>query len=75
MTKRRSPRFRAQTGIKPSGTLDAETWERLAATSSDPAIVEYEIQPADVKGPFNKTIPQDVRKKGRAEDAQFHQPA
>ena len=35
--------FQQANGLKPSGTLDPETWERLAATSADPAIVEYEI--------------------------------
>ena len=49
--------FQHANGIKPSGNLDPQTWERLTATSSEPALMEYEIQPADVKGPFNKTIP------------------
>ena len=49
--------FQDANGIKPSGNLDPQTWERLTATSSDPVLMEYEIQPADVKGPFNKTIP------------------
>jgi lipoprotein-anchoring transpeptidase ErfK/SrfK len=48
--------FQDANGIKPSGSLDAETWARLTAASPEPALVEYEIQPADVKGPFNKTI-------------------
>ena len=42
--------FQEANGLKPSGTLDVETWNRLAATSTDPAMVEYEIQPADVMG-------------------------
>jgi len=50
--------FQDANGIKPSGRLDPQTWERLIATSSDPALIGYEIQPAHVKGPFNKTIPQ-----------------
>ena len=55
--------FQDANGIKPSGNLDPQTWERLTATSSDPALVEYEIQPADVKGPFNKTIPAGLEKR------------
>src|SRR5262245_22670587 len=50
--------FQQANGLKPTGRLDAQTWDRLTATSSEPALMEYEIQPADVKGPFNKTIPQ-----------------
>src|SRR5262245_46972557 len=55
--------FQGANGIKPSGRLDTETWNRLTAASSEPALMEYEIEPADVKGPFNKTIPQSFEKK------------
>ena len=66
--------FQQANGLKPSGTLDAETWERLAATSTDPAIVEYEIQPADVKGPFNKTVPKTLEKKAELKTLNFINP-
>jgi lipoprotein-anchoring transpeptidase ErfK/SrfK len=66
--------FQDANGIKPSGRLDAETWERLTATSSDPALVEYEIQPADVKGPFNKTIPQSLEKKAELKTLNYTSP-
>jgi lipoprotein-anchoring transpeptidase ErfK/SrfK len=66
--------FQQANGLKPSGTLDAETWERLAATSTDPAIVEYEIQPADVKGPFNKTVPKTLEKKAELKTLNFTNP-
>ena len=55
--------FQDANGLKPSGSLDADTWARLTATSADPALVEYEIQPADVKGPFTKNIPSSFEKK------------
>jgi len=67
--------FQEANGIKPGGSLDPQTWERLTATSSDPMLVEYEIQPGDVKGPFNKTIPPSLEKKGGTQDPQLHQPA
>jgi lipoprotein-anchoring transpeptidase ErfK/SrfK len=66
--------FQQANGLKPSGTLDAETWDRLAATSTDPAIVEYEIQPADVKGPFNKTVPKTLEKKAELKTLNFTNP-
>src|SRR5262249_28580748 len=47
--------FQEANGLKPTGRLDAETWSRLTATSNDPVLVEYEIEPGDVKGPFNKS--------------------
>ena len=54
--------FQHANGIKPSGQLDVQTWDRLNATSTDPVLVEYEIQPADVKGPFNTTTPSSLEK-------------
>jgi lipoprotein-anchoring transpeptidase ErfK/SrfK len=66
--------FQDANGIKPSGRLDPQTWERLTATSSDPALIEYEIQPADVKGPFNKTIPQSLEKKAELKTLNFTGP-
>ena len=55
--------FQDANAIKPSGNLDPQTWERLTTTSSDPVLVDYEIQPGDVKGPFNATIPKGLEKK------------
>ncbi len=54
--------FQDANGINPSGKIDAPTWDRLTATSTEPLLVEYEIQPADVKGPFTKTIPKSLAK-------------
>jgi lipoprotein-anchoring transpeptidase ErfK/SrfK len=66
--------FQDANGIKPTGSLDPETWERLSASSSDPVMVEYEIQPADVKGPFNKTIPPTLEKKAELKTLNFTNP-
>jgi lipoprotein-anchoring transpeptidase ErfK/SrfK len=66
--------FQQANGLKPTGQLDAETWNRLTATSSEPALMEYEIQPADVKGPFNKTIPQSFEKKAELKTLNYTSP-
>jgi lipoprotein-anchoring transpeptidase ErfK/SrfK len=66
--------FQDANGIKPSGNLDAETWARLTAASPEPALVEYEIQPADVKGPFNQTIPSSLEKKAELKTLNFTEP-
>src|SRR5712671_3989684 len=66
--------FQQANGLKPTGRLDAETWDRLTATSSEPALMEYEIQPADVKGPFNKTIPQSFEKKAELKTLNYTSP-
>jgi lipoprotein-anchoring transpeptidase ErfK/SrfK len=49
--------FQRQNGLDPSGTLNGDTFNALAATSEDPVMAEYEITEADVKGPFTKNIP------------------
>jgi lipoprotein-anchoring transpeptidase ErfK/SrfK len=66
--------FQDANGIKPTGSLDPQTWERLTATSGEPVMVEYEIQPADVKGPFNKTIPPSLEKKAELKTLNFTSP-
>ncbi|GLR88901.1 L,D-transpeptidase [Bradyrhizobium iriomotense] len=37
--------------------ITPDLWDKLAATSDGPAIVDYRITEADVKGPFLKTLP------------------
>lgn len=66
--------FQDANGIKPTGKLDAQTWDRLAATSEDPVITEYEIQPDDVKGPFNKTIPKTLEQQAELKTLNFTSP-
>jgi lipoprotein-anchoring transpeptidase ErfK/SrfK len=66
--------FQNANGLKPTGRLDAATWDRLTATSSEPALMEYEIRPADVKGPFNKTIPQSFEKKAELKTLNYTSP-
>ena len=66
--------FQDANGINPSGNLDAPTWDRLTATSAEPILVEDEIQPADVKGPFNKTIPNSLEKQAELKTLNFTGP-
>jgi len=66
--------FQQANGAKPSGRLDAETWNRLTATSNDPVLIEYEIQPGDVKGPFNQSIPPSLEKKAELKNLNYTGP-
>lgn len=56
--------FEKERGLKPDGTLDDEFWAKLKETSSEPALIEYTIQDADVKGPF-VTVPDKLEDQAR----------
>src|SRR3954471_2569277 len=45
--------------VEASGKLDAQLWEKLAGTSSEPVVVDYTIAAEDVKGPFLDKIPRE----------------
>ncbi|MCK1382639.1 L,D-transpeptidase family protein [Bradyrhizobium sp. 21] len=49
--------FAEQNGIASDKTIAPELWDRLSAASEGPAIVDYRIADADVKGPFLKELP------------------
>jgi lipoprotein-anchoring transpeptidase ErfK/SrfK len=62
--------FETAQGLKPDGTLDPETWAKLVASSSEPALIEYTVADEDLKGPFVEKLParmedmQDLRHLG-----------
>jgi lipoprotein-anchoring transpeptidase ErfK/SrfK len=49
--------FQRQNGLADSGNLDAQTFDRLTATSSDPVLRDYEITRADVDAHYVHKIP------------------
>ncbi len=52
--------FQLMNGIKPTGVLTQETWDKLVARQgSKPTFVEYTITAADLKTPLAKSIPHD----------------
>jgi lipoprotein-anchoring transpeptidase ErfK/SrfK len=52
--------FQRHSGLDPTGTLDGDTFNVLAATSRDPVMADYAITEGDVKGPFTKNIPANL---------------
>ncbi|WP_245274140.1 peptidoglycan-binding domain-containing protein [Mesorhizobium sp. L103C105A0] len=48
--------FQASNGLAPDGKLTQATWDKLMATSTSPALVTYELNRKDVRGPFTKRI-------------------
>ncbi|HEX4556207.1 MAG TPA: L,D-transpeptidase family protein [Xanthobacteraceae bacterium] len=49
--------FQRANGLSATGKLDDATARKLAETSAQPALVDYEISPDDTKGPFIPSIP------------------
>ncbi|WP_128924328.1 L,D-transpeptidase family protein [Bradyrhizobium guangxiense] len=49
--------FAEQNGVGIDKTIAPELWDRLNAASEGPALVDYKITDADVKGPFLKKLP------------------
>jgi lipoprotein-anchoring transpeptidase ErfK/SrfK len=56
--------FQKENGLQENGELNAETWGKLAQ-GSEPAVIEYTITAADVKGPFADDIPEKMEKKAK----------
>lgn len=52
--------FQQMNGLKPTGELTQETWDRLTQLQGNkPAFVEYTTTAEDFKGPFSGSIPRD----------------
>jgi lipoprotein-anchoring transpeptidase ErfK/SrfK len=49
--------FQRANGLNATGKLDDASARKLAETSTQPALVDYEISPDDAKGPFIGAIP------------------
>jgi lipoprotein-anchoring transpeptidase ErfK/SrfK len=49
--------FQRANNLDGAGKLDEPTMSKLMGASQDPILVDYEITPADVKGPFVRKIP------------------
>jgi lipoprotein-anchoring transpeptidase ErfK/SrfK len=56
--------FQRENGLNDTGKLDEATWSKLAATSGEPVLTEYEITRDDVRGPFEE-IPDDWEKQAQ----------
>jgi lipoprotein-anchoring transpeptidase ErfK/SrfK len=66
--------FQRRHGLTVSGTLDQATWGKLTETSSEPVVTEYEVKPADVKGPFVEKIPKDFEEMAKLKHLSYASP-
>lgn len=58
--------FQQMQGLKATGVLNKETWDRLVETQGNkPAFVEYSITEADLKGPYAASIPRDYAEQAK----------
>lgn len=57
--------FQTANGFPADGKLTRETWDKLLATSSSPALVTYELTRKDLRGPFTKRIPARLERMAR----------
>jgi lipoprotein-anchoring transpeptidase ErfK/SrfK len=56
--------FQKKNALGETGKLDKATWDKLAQ-STEPALIEYTITAADVKGPFADEIPAKYEDKAK----------
>lgn len=49
--------FRAANNLGQGKGLDQATWDKLVSLSPEPALIEYTLTEADVRGPFSERIP------------------
>lgn len=52
--------FQATHNLEPSGNPECNTWAALGGDSGDPSTMEYRLTEADVKGPFERRIPDSL---------------
>ncbi|ARP66234.1 hypothetical protein A9K65_024955 [Mesorhizobium sp. WSM1497] len=64
--------FQAANGLPADGKLTRETWDKLVATSSRPAIETYDLTRKDVHGPFTRRIPARMERMARLPRLAYH---
>jgi lipoprotein-anchoring transpeptidase ErfK/SrfK len=59
-TRRALEAFQAANNLKPTGTLDCQTWSALGGNDQTSSTTEYTITQSDAAGPFAEKIPEDL---------------
>jgi lipoprotein-anchoring transpeptidase ErfK/SrfK len=66
--------FQKARGLRADGKLDQATFAKLVETGSEPALIEYKIGEADVKGPFVTDMPKDLEQLAKLDHLGFASP-
>jgi lipoprotein-anchoring transpeptidase ErfK/SrfK len=64
--------FQKSRGLPPTGVMDDETW-RVLETDPGPALVEAQVTPEDVAGPFT-AVPEDMMEKAKLPALSYSSP-
>ncbi|MCC0804869.1 L,D-transpeptidase family protein [Methylobacterium sp. W2] len=66
--------FAVAQGLPPAQTLNQALFDKLAASSADPAVVSYTITDADAAGPFAEKIPPKMEEQADLEAMSYTNP-
>lgn len=66
--------FEERSNLPSDGELDFDVWQLLQRGTND-VLVQYEIKPEDVEGPFVEKIPEDYAEMAQMERLSFTSPA
>lgn len=73
-TRRAIRAFRRVQGLPEGDQIDAETWDKLADQRRQPALVDYVITAADVKGPYVADIPEALEEQAKLQRLSYRTP-
>jgi lipoprotein-anchoring transpeptidase ErfK/SrfK len=66
--------FQGLEKLKRTGSLNRETWQALGGSANVPALITYTLTSSDVKGPFVRKIPQEMKQKAKLKRLAFTSP-
>ena len=72
-TSRALDAFRRERGLRSRGPVDEEDWGALESDTA-PTLVDYTLTGKDVKGPYQRSIPEDMMEKAQLDALSYTSP-
>jgi lipoprotein-anchoring transpeptidase ErfK/SrfK len=66
--------FQQANNLPPTGKIDGDTWNALAARLTGPVLKRYTISEEDVVGPFDKRVPRGLEQMARLPGLSYRSP-